>query len=806
MSTYRIRMKWEEDPTRIWRDIKLGAESTLGDLARTFTPDVGLEDTMHMWFFGVDGKYWNSPVKYYCTQSYEDTMEKRNSPVPLTPRDDAEVHNADKMTLEELEPKKGDRLTYLFDYGDGWRFYAIVKEINPEGPFDLTPEVVKRKGGYLNQYIRGPEEPLVYTVEEWEEQKIVAGQFVSEEQATESEPLEFDELIQRALEADSHEEFLSLPKVKGLNLPEKNEYPHKEQFQKYGGGYLESLWLNIPRPHRGLRTPLETKQYSHVGLQKTDFEDAGRNDPCPCGSGSKYKYCCLEEVESGTIHHQPVNNVSFDSDHLARKVLKSLDNEALKRLAQREDIQRTDILVDELYERDLFETIRDLLSSILPPREQYNQPDWYSLSHLFDSILETGGYQQLEQELNHYLKEIESAPYLLYPFLLGINRHLLRNPKTSQPALELEGEIGEFFSNLVQVSFQLKNENYEAAIETVSRASSYWDDQNFVEMAEKQSLAFLKGATFGSRFFHACLATPGPAAFTLASEFEPVDFAREVLTTRSMLVNTIPLPEESPIEVEIAGGNRLKFKQSFTIYRQKLLEQENNSRTFDRLIEKIEQNPADLGLIDALVYLLRIREYPETARDLVNRGVKLGRNALPADYAPEDYQMEWSEQNNRAFMLLLQLKLQLEGHDFEKPEKTLNIARELLKLNPEDNLGVREDVVGFALNLERIDLALEICDRYPDDTSPGILYGRALAFYGKNKEEKAHKALLKAIEQLPRVAKQLINPGNFNAVEEEPRLPGVEPGTAAEGLHYAIHWRPTWEQYGGALNWLKARI
>jgi SEC-C motif len=25
---------------------------------------------------------------------------------------------------------------------------------------------------------------------------------------------------------------------------------------------------------------------------------AGRNDPCPCGSGKKYKRCCLEKDEA----------------------------------------------------------------------------------------------------------------------------------------------------------------------------------------------------------------------------------------------------------------------------------------------------------------------------------------------------------------------------------------------------------------------------------------------------------------------------------------------------------------------------
>jgi uncharacterized protein YecA (UPF0149 family) len=27
---------------------------------------------------------------------------------------------------------------------------------------------------------------------------------------------------------------------------------------------------------------------------------AGRNDPCPCGSGKKYKKCCLRSASDGT--------------------------------------------------------------------------------------------------------------------------------------------------------------------------------------------------------------------------------------------------------------------------------------------------------------------------------------------------------------------------------------------------------------------------------------------------------------------------------------------------------------------------
>jgi len=33
----------------------------------------------------------------------------------------------------------------------------------------------------------------------------------------------------------------------------------------------------------------------------------GRNDPCPCGSGSKYKNCCLGKVDWQALQHEPAS-------------------------------------------------------------------------------------------------------------------------------------------------------------------------------------------------------------------------------------------------------------------------------------------------------------------------------------------------------------------------------------------------------------------------------------------------------------------------------------------------------------------
>jgi preprotein translocase subunit SecA len=48
-----------------------------------------------------------------------------------------------------------------------------------------------------------------------------------------------------------------------------------------------------PRPRRGMPHPgeRETPSQPQTPYQR-EGEKTGRNDPCPCGSGKKYKKCC----------------------------------------------------------------------------------------------------------------------------------------------------------------------------------------------------------------------------------------------------------------------------------------------------------------------------------------------------------------------------------------------------------------------------------------------------------------------------------------------------------------------------------
>jgi uncharacterized protein YecA (UPF0149 family) len=45
--------------------------------------------------------------------------------------------------------------------------------------------------------------------------------------------------------------------------------------------------MNSARP-----APAQQQKVKQMPVRKTAAQKIGRNDPCPCGSGKKYKNCC----------------------------------------------------------------------------------------------------------------------------------------------------------------------------------------------------------------------------------------------------------------------------------------------------------------------------------------------------------------------------------------------------------------------------------------------------------------------------------------------------------------------------------
>ncbi|AGB33828.1 hypothetical protein C488_20997 [Natrinema pellirubrum DSM 15624] len=154
MTAYRFRIKFDPDPTSLWRDIVVGADRTITELQSLINPAVGL-DQGHLWFVGEDEDYWDSAVKYQCPQEYEESLN--GDPLLRTER----IENAGDVTIGEMTRQLGleqyDRICYLYDYGDEWRFYAILKEVLSDESSDKEPDIVKEKGDPINDQYDPPE-------------------------------------------------------------------------------------------------------------------------------------------------------------------------------------------------------------------------------------------------------------------------------------------------------------------------------------------------------------------------------------------------------------------------------------------------------------------------------------------------------------------------------------------------------------------------------------------------------------------------------------------------------------------------
>jgi hypothetical protein len=147
MPTYRFRVKFEYAPTDLWRDIVVGGDRTLDEFQTVLNRAVGLNQD-HLWFFGTNQDYWDSDVQY-----------KRPGEIEQSPSGmlrGGDEYDAGETTLgqmaRQVDLEERDRICYLFDYGDEWRFYAILKDVTEDESSTKEPEVVKEKGDPVDQY------------------------------------------------------------------------------------------------------------------------------------------------------------------------------------------------------------------------------------------------------------------------------------------------------------------------------------------------------------------------------------------------------------------------------------------------------------------------------------------------------------------------------------------------------------------------------------------------------------------------------------------------------------------------------
>jgi tetratricopeptide (TPR) repeat protein len=202
-------------------------------------------------------------------------------------------------------------------------------------------------------------------------------------------------------------------------------------------------------------------------------------------------------------------------------------------------------------------------------------------------------------------------------------------------------------------------------------------------------------------------------------------------------------------------------------------------------------------------YLLLAEETASSldeARELLEQGVAAGERALGSEPFEQDVGHFWGLIETRPYMRARAAFAETLWA-LGRREEAVAHQRELLRLNPNDNQGVRYRQAEYLLALERYDELYELFAAYEDDEAAVFVYTRALAFFRRHGDTPEAKRLLTAArEQNPHVPAYLSGRKQLPA-----RLPDyVGFGDPSEAVDYAVGARAQWEDVPGALAWLAA--
>jgi tetratricopeptide (TPR) repeat protein len=191
----------------------------------------------------------------------------------------------------------------------------------------------------------------------------------------------------------------------------------------------------------------------------------------------------------------------------------------------------------------------------------------------------------------------------------------------------------------------------------------------------------------------------------------------------------------------------------------------------------------------------------EAALGLFRKGVEAGQRAIDPGLFARSAGKFWDIMETRPYMRA-RLGLAECLWDLGKKEESLGHLRELMRLNPADDQGVRYILLQCLLESGADEELGALLDRYGKDTSPEIRYTHALWLFRREGPGPAAGARLKeAIRANPHVPAYLLKRKKFSD-----RVPAsAHEGSEEEAEAYASGAADAWHRTLGALDWLASR-
>lgn len=203
-------------------------------------------------------------------------------------------------------------------------------------------------------------------------------------------------------------------------------------------------------------------------------------------------------------------------------------------------------------------------------------------------------------------------------------------------------------------------------------------------------------------------------------------------------------------------------------------------------------------------YVLLAEETAETTEEALNwyrRGVEAGERALGAEVFANKVGHFWGVIETRPYMR------SCEGladclYTLGEHSAAIQHYQDMLRLNPNDNQGIRYKLLNCLLEGNDTEAATELLGRYKEDYSAVWFFTRALITfcrYGAGQE--ANKQFREAVKYNPYVVPYLLG---------QKRIPRSLPdrigfGDKNEAVVYVAEFASCWLDADGALEWVKAK-
>jgi tetratricopeptide (TPR) repeat protein len=203
---------------------------------------------------------------------------------------------------------------------------------------------------------------------------------------------------------------------------------------------------------------------------------------------------------------------------------------------------------------------------------------------------------------------------------------------------------------------------------------------------------------------------------------------------------------------------------------------------------------------DAYVLLAQETASLEEARELLERGVAAGERAIGRKAFAQDVGHFWLVFETRPYMraraALAAVLWRLGRHN-----EAAGHQRELLRLNPNDNQGLRYRQTLWLLTLESYDELDELFVAYHDDGAPGLIYTEALAAFRRRGDAGTSRDLLAQARKLnPHIPAYLT--GRKTLPKQRPAYTVF--GEQTEAIDYAAGAGELWASVPGAIAWLQS--